>query len=93
MLDDVQERGMTSKAWRHVHSCTARVLTANIAYAWMPAGTWKGLTVAVKTILFTEHSVGATSSGAPQHAHALAEAAVALSLSHPNLVGSLTLHG
>ncbi|KAF5825549.1 hypothetical protein DUNSADRAFT_8763 [Dunaliella salina] len=46
-------------------------------------GTWKGLDVAVKTVLFTEHTEG---SNLPQKARAILEAAVSASMSHPNIV-------
>jgi len=48
-------------------------------------GTWKGLNVAVKTVLFTEHTGG---EELPQKARAILEAAVSTSMSHKNIVST-----
>uniref|UniRef100_A0A7S3R8A4 Protein kinase domain-containing protein n=1 Tax=Dunaliella tertiolecta TaxID=3047 RepID=A0A7S3R8A4_DUNTE len=49
-------------------------------------GTWKGLTVAVKTVLFTEHT--GSEGKLPEKARAIMEAAVSTAISHPNLVST-----
>ena len=52
-----------------------------------PTGRWRGREVAVKTILFQDRSgEGAGSEAGEMRQRALREAAVCLSISHPNVV-------
>lgn len=49
-------------------------------------GKWQGLTVAVKTVLFTEHT--SVQGKVPEKPRAIMEAAVSTAISHPNLVAT-----
>ncbi|KXZ43669.1 hypothetical protein GPECTOR_83g281 [Gonium pectorale] len=56
-------------------------------------GTWRGLPVAIKNVLFQHHprlGGGGGSGPDPRAARALAEAAISASLSHPNIVATYT---
>ncbi|KXZ53579.1 hypothetical protein GPECTOR_6g496 [Gonium pectorale] len=54
-------------------------------------GVWRGLPVAVKSVLFQHLSGGGGGGGSdPRAARALAEAAISSSLSHPNIVATYT---
>ncbi|KXZ42732.1 hypothetical protein GPECTOR_121g432 [Gonium pectorale] len=52
-------------------------------------GVWRGLPVAVKSVLF-QHLSGGGDACDPRAARALAEAAISASLSHPNIVATYT---
>jgi len=69
------------------HSIKLEGLIGKGAWGAVYKGSWKGLTVAVKTVVFTAH---ADSLNKPlmNEARAVLEAAVCLSLSHPNIVST-----
>uniref|UniRef100_A0A7S0R9B6 Protein kinase domain-containing protein n=1 Tax=Chlamydomonas leiostraca TaxID=1034604 RepID=A0A7S0R9B6_9CHLO len=50
-------------------------------------GSWRGLAVAVKTMLFPAHT-GACGNGPGRHGWAVSEAATCMSLNHPNIVAT-----
>uniref|UniRef100_A0A7S3VTP2 Protein kinase domain-containing protein n=1 Tax=Dunaliella tertiolecta TaxID=3047 RepID=A0A7S3VTP2_DUNTE len=75
------------KAGAHDDSLRLEVLIGKGAWGAVYKGSWKGLTVAVKTVLFTARA-DEVNKAIPNETRAVLEAAVCISLSHPNIVST-----
>uniref|UniRef100_A0A7S3R8X6 Protein kinase domain-containing protein n=1 Tax=Dunaliella tertiolecta TaxID=3047 RepID=A0A7S3R8X6_DUNTE len=82
-----QEVESLQKASAYDDALRLEVIIGRGAWGAVYKGSWKGLTVAVKTVLFTARA-DAGNKPIPIEARAVMEAAVCLSLSHPNIVST-----